>query len=242
MTDVVHHPGAGVVLALNSKNAKLGAGCAATYVSPTTCPASCPLRGNGCYAEAFEAYVPGLRALMRAAVDPRAAIQHEALTLAYFGGVLLETGVIKNLRLHVVGDVLRNLDADSLALGCAGWPGHVWTYTHSWRVVQRACWGRISVLASIDHFDQAAEALALGYASAIVVGQVSEARFDRDGVRWTHCPAQRNVKQSCSTCRLCWHADKLVAARRGVVFETHGQRRTKARMALEQCRLFEDES
>lgn len=242
MTTAEQHPGA--ILVLDSRNAKLGKGCAATYVSPATCPESCPLRGSGCYAEEFRSYVPGLRKLMNSKASAEAAIDHEALLIENARRVLYSTGARPPLRLHVVGDVDGDESAALLAWACRDWPGAVWTYTHRWRTTL-ACysrWGRISMLASIDHFDQAAEALALGYAPAIVVGQASAARFDRDGVRWTHCPAQRDKAKTCTRCRLCWHADKLLAAKRGIVFETHGQRRTKARIALEQCALpFEGE-
>jgi len=41
---------AGAALVLSSTNAKLGL-AAATYLPLSTCPAACPLRGSGCYAE-----------------------------------------------------------------------------------------------------------------------------------------------------------------------------------------------
>lgn len=241
MTTAGQHPGA--TLTLDSRNAKLGKGCAATYVSPVTCPESCPLRGQGCYAEEFESYVPALHELMRSTTAARDAINHEALLIEHYGYALRRTERTAPLRLHVMGDVDGLSSVMILAYACRKWPGPVWSYTHRWRELRANGhwpWGRISVLASIDHFDQAAEALALGYAPAIVVGQAPAARFDRDGVRWTHCPAQRSEK-TCVRCRLCWYGDMLFAARRGIVFETHGQRRTKARMALEQCLLpFKD--
>lgn len=237
MTTAEQHPGA--ILVLDSRNAKLGQGCAATYVSPATCPETCPLRGSGCYAEEFRSYVPGLRKLMNSTTAAEAVIDHEARLITHHGRELRVANSTAPLRLHVMGDVDGLGSVMLLAWACRGWPGAVWTYTHRWRTLlpHRSRWGRISVLASIDHFDQAAEALALGYAPAIVVGQASAARFDRDGVRWTHCPAQRDKAKTCTRCRLCWHADKLLAAKRGIVFETHGQRRTKARIALEQCVL-----
>lgn len=38
----------GTILVLNSKNAKLGPGVAATYVSQESCPKTCPLLDDGC--------------------------------------------------------------------------------------------------------------------------------------------------------------------------------------------------
>lgn len=232
----------GVTLVPRSHNTKLGAGVAATYVSPSTCPADCPLRGHGCYAEAFKVYVPGLRKLMTSKVDPMAAIMNEARLLVMRARHLRRASRQQDLRLHVVGDCPTIACASELGAACREWPGHAWSYTHAWRTVHRVAWGRhVSVLASVDHFDQAAQAIAMGYAPAVTVGQVGAARFDRNGVRWTPCPAQHRKETSCSTCRLCWHDAKLQEAKRGIVFETHGPRRVKARMALEQCRLFAED-
>jgi len=235
MTAAGQHPGA--ILTLDSRNAKLGRGCAASYVSPVTCPESCPLRHNGCYAEEFRSYVPALRALMRSKAPAEQAIDFEASLIESARRALYDTGTRPPLRLHVVGDVDGDGSASLLAWACRDWPSVAWTYTHRWREVGCSSWGCISALASVDRFDQAAEALALGYAPAVVVGQVGAARFARDGVRWTPCPAQHRDGMTCVRCRLCWYADKLRDAKRGVVFETHGPRRTRARITLEQCML-----
>jgi hypothetical protein len=86
------------------------------------------------------------------------------------------------LRLHTVGDCRTDEAARIVAAAAERYMdaggGPVWTYTHAWRLVDRASWGRVSVLASCETPEQVELARARGYATAIVVDE-----FDRPPLR-----------------------------------------------------------
>src|SRR5215510_10150128 len=152
-------------------NAKLGP-ISATYASQASCPRSCPWYGNGCYAErGMVAWQT--RRLNRSAVRGAMRIaQAEARAIDVLTGDRL-------LRLHVVGDARTDAAARELGAAAERYSRRgnaprrgrkVWTYTHAWRTVARQSWGEaVSVLASVETVREAREAMAKGYAAAVVV-------------------------------------------------------------------------
>lgn len=153
------------------------------------------------------------------------------------------------LRLHVFGDCPSAEAARELAGAVEVWKrnggGPVWSYSHNWASMKRADWGSISVLASVDNPAQARLAAELGYTPAVVVRDCASKAWDEEGVRWLVCPAQRR-DTVCLRCRLCWSADKLGRAGRGVAFLVHGSatsirkaRREVTSMLGVQLSLFE---
>src|SRR5262249_46157011 len=117
------------------------------------------------------------------------------------------------LRLHVVGDAKTEAAARELgaAASCYTARGNaprrgkkVWTYPHAWRTVPRAAWGNaVSVLASVETVREAREAMAKGYAAAVVVAAFErESAYPIDGTTVLPCPNQtRGV--TCRDCGLC---------------------------------------
>jgi hypothetical protein len=110
----------------------------------------------------------------------------------------------------------------------------VWTYTHSWRNVNRASWGRVSVLASVENRADAALAAGRGYAVAMVVAEHASDRAEViDGARVIPCTEQaRGV--TCVECRLCFDDGSLRDRETPAIiaFAVHGQSKRRAADAV----------
>lgn len=219
------------------------------YVSSTylpieqSCPDTCPLKAKKdggmrpCYADAgFTGFT--VRRLEREAAKENElslAIREAVAIDDAFKGKRVPLGarrtkkraaVRRDLRLHVSGDIQTAMSATVLAGAASRWAarggGSVWTYTHSWRLIPRAAWGRISVLASVETLDGAREARERGYAPALLVERHPPGgrAYLRDGLRVVPCPAETRTT-TCTECRLCLDRDlhKLGVA---ISFSTHG--------------------
>lgn len=179
-------PGLAVYVSV-SKNAKTGL-CACTYAAQASCPASCPFRGSGCYAEAGHVGLVTRRvneAALAADATPLQVAQSEAAAIAA-GAVV--PGL--PLRLHVVGDAATVQAAMVLAEAARGYQerggGVAWTYTHAWRDVARVAWDGVSVLASVESVADIPAARTQGYAPAVVVHE-----HPADGKAWRAPPMAR---------------------------------------------------
>jgi hypothetical protein len=191
-----------------TKNRKLGTKVAVTNVTiQGSCPSTCPLRDNGCYAQLSFVGMHNTK-LTKAwedegAPEPRTVARAEAALIRAYAQVVPQG---TPLRLHVSGDARTNGAAKILAAACEAWPGPVWTYTHAWRTVDRESWGdKIIVWASCESDEDMAIARARGYRPSIVV-------TSHDGDRATNnehdqkvipCPNQTRGL-SCQDCGLCW--------------------------------------
>ena len=247
-----------------TKNAKLGDGCDATYVWLGTCPHDCPLRGEmGCYAELANMATHTER-LMKLAVekykdfDPSKPLTDEmayqvaldeakCMDESWFGGGIpgYSRTQPRLLRMHVSGDCLIEEGAAVLGAAASRWVrrsgGKVWTYTHGWRTVNRAAWGKdISVLASVHTHEEARAARERGYAPAVTVNRFleqegpilpkqerheallpSNAPYLSGGVRVIPCPSQTGGI-TCRDCQACMKADLLFRKGEGIAFSLHG--------------------
>jgi hypothetical protein len=226
---------AGATLALRSANGKTGL-AAVTYTSiAATCPKSCALQGEGCYAQG------GRAAMLVRQLDDQAG---NALATARAEAALIRENAKKApagypLRLHASGDCKSEATARTVSDAAQDWPGPVWTYTHAWRDVDRKAWGSVSVLASIEDTRDGREALKAGYAPAVVVHEHPRdgRAWHANGVRWIPCPEQTKGVQ-CVKCRLCFDADALKQRRTGIAFAAHGDRRETVKRNLRQLPLF----
>jgi len=229
-----------------SKNNKIaGKGkVAATYAATNlTCPTSCALRQDGCYAETgmVAIHTNRLNEGVTDGMRPEVAARQElhAIVQAFAGGPIPQDGTKggRDLRLHVAGDARTRKAVKLLAKGAASWlargGGSVWSYTHAWKTVPRSDWKHVSVLASLEDPALANAARAQGYAPALVVGShASPKAFELEGTTWIPCPAQTQDDVACSECRLCMKADWLRDTNRGIAFAAHGVRQNKARKHL----------
>lgn len=93
----------------DSSNAKLGPGTAATMLPLSTCPAACPLRDAGCYAQQGNVAIHERR-LSRESPDAETALARE------FAEVVAARPRGRRLRFHVSGDVRHARDAARVGL------------------------------------------------------------------------------------------------------------------------------
>jgi hypothetical protein len=146
------------------------------------------------------------------------------------------------LRLHVVGDAKTEAAARELGAAARRYTVRgnaprcgkkVWTYTHAWRTVPRKSWGdAVSVLASVETVREAREAMAKGYAAAVVVAAFErESAYPIDGTTVLPCPNQtRGV--TCRDCGLCRDDERLRSAGLVIAFQAHGARGAAVRQTL----------
>lgn len=235
-----------------SQNAKLG-DVAATYAAQASCPTDCPfLDGGGCYAESGQ-----LGKFVTAPLN-EAARGAEALAIATQEAEKIDALRVvagRPLRLHVVGDCASDEAARIVAASAERYMerggGSAFTYTHSWREVERASWGSVSVLASCESPVDVEVARARGYAPSIVVeefaswklyvaseeARVAQSRapdFESGGpgssdparasspVAILPCPAQTHEGVSCSSCGLCFRDERILERGYAIGFELHG--------------------
>lgn len=231
----------GATYVVDSKNGKLAGKnkVDATYVSiKASCPKSCPLMGEGCYAQLgnvgyhvsrLDQEAEGFSALQAARAEAK------AIDNSYKGGPIPEK---KDLRLHVSGDSRTLAGTRLINNAVARWKkrggNDCWSYTHVWKDIPREEWSNVSMLASVSNVTEAAEARELGYAPAIVVPEhPSDKAYSLEGsdTKWIPCPAQtRDV--ACSDCRLCFNADRLHDGNFGIAFAAHGVKKNSLKRHL----------
>lgn len=211
----------------------------ATYASiRTSCPKSCPLMGDGCYAELGYTGITSHRldkdADGQSALDTARA-EAKAIDSSYNGG---EVPKGRDLRVHVAGDS-RTLAGTRMIDNAVGrWVkrggGKAWSYTHAWAHVPREEWKHVAVLASISSTSEVKTARKQGYAPAIVVAQhPSDKAYTLEGsdTKFIPCPNQtRSV--GCTDCRLCFDANRLYEGNFGIAFAVHGVMKDKMKRHL----------
>lgn len=226
------------IFAEKSENVKIsGKGrVSATYLSTSvSCPTSCVLRSDGCYAEMGNTgiHVHNLNKAVPSGMRPEAAarIERDKINASFKGGPVPQDGAKggRDLRLHVAGDSRTVKATRILASAIKKWKerggGAVWTYTHAWATVPRKEWGEATnILASMEDPALASKAREQGYAPALVVGShKSEKAYTVPGsdVKWIPCLEQtRGIP--CSDCRLCMNTERLFEDNMGIAFAAHG--------------------
>lgn len=188
-----------------------------------TCPTTCKLKGNGCYAENFpmslhwnkvsdgvgKNTLPYDDFLRQIKALPKGALwrHNQAGDLEHTGGVIDRTALLQ------------------LTMANTGRRG--FTYTHHKMTeanqlsVRYANHGKFTVNLSADTLDQADEYLALGVAPVVVVVPPGFKGETPAGNKVTVCPAQRMEHMTCAICQLCYKADRHAI----VAFEAHGGRK-----------------
>lgn len=209
-------------LTIKSRNAKTGPIPVST-TSRESCPASCPLRANGCYADGGP-----LGMFWDKVTDGRAGG-----TLGEFVGAIAALPAGQLWRHNQAGDLPADASGaiDTAALGAivsanAGRRG--FTYTHhdvtrpenaaAVRDANRAGFTINLSGNSLAHADALA-ALEVGPVVAIVEPGGPQSGLTPAGRKYTVCPAQRRDDVSCATCQLCARQRDVVVA-----FEAHGVR------------------
>ena len=213
-----------------SQNRKLGSGRVnATYVAQQSCPSTCPFRDAGCYAESGPTGVQTKR-LNQSNLTPIELATNEAAAIS-----LLPTEF--PLRLHVVGDCPDAESAEVVSKAAASYRQQggkpVWTYTHAWKTVPRSAWGDVSVLASCETYEDAREAIKLGYGTSMVVPKYENgAKAWKEGnLNIVPCPYETRGK-TCDKCKLCWHDQTLQERKSVIAFAPHGSGAPKVQLKI----------
>ena len=214
----------------------------ATWVAQQSCPDSCPLRSNGCYAELNKSGLHTHR-LNQQAARRRKSKRALRLELAKLeaAGIRNLTGK-RQLRVHVVGDCPSPTTARIVAKAMLeheqrkGQPA--WTYTHAWRDVPIEAWQGARVIASCNNVKEVGEARAAGYGTAVITPyHPSNKIYQLEGETIVPCPAQfkRNGVRvvTCETCTLCKRPDFLRDRRLSVGFQPDGGSEKKILRMLE---------
>lgn len=233
------NPIPGAKFVINTQNKKL-IGCAATYVSQATCPPSCPLLGNGCYAERGPIAWMTTDKLAKTTLAPNEIIYKEAELISQNANLL--EAFSRPLRLHVVGDFHKATKALAHLVNAAHnyilkTKASVFTYTHCWRDIARGKFGKISILASCESEAQVAEAHASGYAPALIVPRfpAGPRAFPlENGFTCIPCPWQ-TLGVGCRACGLCSRDRWLWQTKRVIGFVPHGVRKAQVLGVIKNC-------
>lgn len=216
-------------VANSQRNRKLGP-VASTFVAQLSCPKGCPFFNNGCYAE--YGFLARLTRQLNGASRFASAFDAARAEAAEIDKLKGD----RPLRLHVVGDCASVRAARVVAAAARRYRARfgqpVWTYTHAWRRVPRAAWEGVSVLASCESSVEVQEAIAAGYAAALVVDEhLSDKRYQLDQIEVIPCPFEtRGVR--CSDCLLCTRDQTLLKNKTAIAFSAHGGGRRKILSAI----------
>lgn len=219
-----------VIIMEKSGDRKIGKGiCSATHVSQHSCPTTCPLFNQGCYAEQGQQGIHSRRLNANDITDPLEISRIEAEGIKTLSGKL-------DLRLHIVGDCITDEGAELLAEAAeqhiAKHGKRVWTYTHG--ITKRKSWGKISVLRSVQNLEEIEQASADGYASALLVPEFKEDKpYDLgNGFVGVPCLHQTGKAPDCVTCGLCTKDELLHKKNRVILFSAHGSMKNTIKQNL----------
>lgn len=212
----------------------------ATWVPQQSCHSDCPLLHNGCYAEYHRAGLHTHRLNKRAGML-RMTLKRLRLKLALEEavGIFKLTGKRK-LRVHVVGDCATAQTAGIIGKAMVAHEKKhgkaAWTYTHSWRRFGLAAWKGARVLASCETPQQARQAMARGYAVALMTpDHPTNKLYQHEGLTVVPCPAQMNHIVTCEDCTLCQNPTMLLNRNLVVGFQAHGNTAKRINQVLEEA-------
>jgi hypothetical protein len=212
-------------LTKKSSNVKTGP-IAVSTTSNDSCPSTCPLKGNGCYAESGP-----LRLHWDAVSDGPWRDKPRGTDIETFIASLKSLPEGSCFRHNQAGDlphVNGLINAHALELitdACKERKLIAWTYTHhsvdnmnNTVLIKRSNNEGLTVNVSAHNQQQAADLHRKGLPSVCIVPK-NETRkaWDHDGVKFLVCPAQWSDK-NCAECRLCSVADRACV----VAFKAHG--------------------
>ena len=220
-------------LTVYSKASKLG-GMHATYVGRKTCPPSCPLYRQGCYAEGIRVRTPWMRAQ-----DEGRDI--EGLTKeirSWLPGTRWRYAIAGDLPGE--GEAVDGKALAKIATAVKAARIEAWTYTHknphvsgNGKAIKEANSEGFVVNLSVHGPEQADEALRLGIAPVVMVlpeRREEHPRTTPSGVPIVQCPA--TIEGSSVTCATCGRGKGALCARRNrgfvVGFPVHGVSKKKA--------------
>jgi hypothetical protein len=222
-------------LTKKSSNKKTGP-IAVSTTSKDSCPSTCPLKGNGCYADSGP-----LRLHWDAVSDGPYREKPRGTDIESFIRDLKSLPEGSCFRHNQAGD-LPHFDGliDGKVLGkitdaCAERKLTAWTYTHHDPVVlineekiKRACSRGFTVNISAHNQEDAVDCFNRNMpAVCIVPKNETRKHWEHDGVKFLVCPAQWSDK-NCAECKLCSVADRSCV----VAFKAHGTQAKKVEATI----------
>lgn len=200
------------LVTLKSGNSKIGP-LAQTTREQSSCPTTCPLFSNGCYARG--------RIFTQATKWGREELdQVRALSKTLPPG--------RGLRLNVAGDFLSedgtpDVEYISACNAVAEERPDVMiiAYTHAWRTLTPNMF-RFGVNASCETDAEIEEARAMGWGTVTINAEPGAMVA---GTRIVRCPAETRDDVTCATCMLCAKTPKINTT---VTFTAHGAGKAKA--------------
>ncbi len=202
-----------------SNNSKTGP-IPVTGTSKDSCPNSCPLKKNGCYAEMGRLNIHWNR------------LSKKGLDLAGLVGKIKQIPIGRLWRHNQMGDLPgdgERIDGGSLREIVAankGKKGFTYTHysphdSHNRREIENANRGGFTVNLSADNLKEADEFMALGVAPVVVVLPIDAKNCSTPaGNRVVVCPATKSNVQ-CMDCQLCQKRDRKFV----IGFPAHGIRK-----------------
>lgn len=218
----------------NSSNSKISSNkdVDATYVTLCSCSNKCPLKNKGCYAQ--NSYINFIVTKLNNQsyyLDPISIAKIEASVIdSSYNGKIIPN---KALRLHVSGDSKTIKGSKIINDAVKRWKLRggkvVWSYTHSWRNVERDIWNDVSMIASIDKIEQYKKARDQGYSSALIIKEHLNKKphfINGSSIKWIPCLAQIQ-DTTCIKCGLCLDEKTLFNKNLGILFAAHGINKNK---------------
>ena len=216
------------ILTAKSSNRKTGP-IPVTTTTPDSCPNSCPLKANGCYANGGPLKIVWERS-------------RNALSQSEFFKAIkaLPDGIL--MRHNQAGDLLKNKDETinlSFLKGLvkAAKDKKMFTYTHhdvskkkNRDAIKMANENGLTVNLSANNLDQADEYKKLGIGPVVsVVPEDFDEKYTKQGNRVTICPASKSEYVTCMSCGLCQRAKRKTI----IAFPIHGNSKKKAAAATQ---------
>lgn len=200
--------------------------CFKTYSHKNTCPDSCALKGNGCYAENFHVNLhwskisDGARGIdWQALLDSIKAIPARALWRHNIAGDL-----------RGIGDTIDAKALEQLTTASVYKQKRGFTYTHyplnadNIKALKKANNGGFTVNASANNIAQAIEYKKTGLPVVAVLPIDAPNVQTIDNVKFVACPAEKSKKVNCSSCQLCADSKRDYV----IGFRAHGTRKKLA--------------
>jgi hypothetical protein len=227
-----------VQLTLKSRNAKVGAMPVSTTAS-VTCPDACPLKSNGCYAEAGPLGMlwRSLSGAVAGDMFKFAKAQCQSLTWSQFCDAIRALPLGTLWRHNQAGDlpgVGNAIDTKALAaLVRANAGSRGFTYTHkpmttaNRAAIRRANDDGFTINLSANTLAEADKLADTGMPVVVVLADTVQGNADiatPEGRKVVVCPATYRDDTSCATCQLCQRRDRKVI----VGFPAHGTSKKRA--------------
>ena len=218
-------------LTKKSSNIKTGP-IAVSTTSRDSCPSSCPLKGNGCYAESG----PLLLHWNKVSDGSR------GFTIDGFIDALRTLPEGSCFRHNQAGDLphlsgfINYKELESITSACAERKLIAWTYTHhkvdnshNIEVIQKANRDGLTVNVSAHSQQHAVDVYRKGLPAVCIVPKDTKVNtWCNDGVKFVVCPAQTKANKTCAECKLCANANRTCI----VAFKAHGTQAKKVEQTI----------